>query len=85
MCLPWLHACEGPPGRNQRHICLSRLDYQFAVMLCGDNDRVINRAQMSAIGILLLDQFVSRGEEKVRIAETFHDQERLRVTRNPLV
>jgi len=73
------HRGEGPPGREQRGVGLPRLDINLTDGCTAREDRIEDRPQGLAVGVLRLDEVVGRGEQVVRVAEGLHHEQHLLV------
>src|SRR4029453_12211642 len=75
-----LHARECPERRDERYESLPRLDADITALRGCSDDRVIDGPELRTIRILLIDQLIGAGQNEIRIAESLHDEERLRVS-----
>src|SRR5436309_9777574 len=76
---------ERPARRNEGDVCLARLDCDLAETRGCVDQRVEDGPELRSIRVLTVDELVRRREEKVRVAESLHDQERLRVADHALL
>src|SRR5438046_5462471 len=79
-----LHTGEGPPRGHQRHEGLARLDRDVPEAYDGTEHGIQDWPELRTIRVLPVDQFVRCGCHEIRVAEPFHDEERLGVSNHPL-
>src|SRR5262245_26277274 len=74
-----LNASERASRRNEGDAALPRLNHHAAKRSNGVDDRVENWSQLRPIGILAGDEVRGVAGDEVRIAESLHHQQPLRV------
>src|SRR5207302_1098445 len=79
-----LHTGEGPPRGHQRHEGLARLDRDVPEAYDGTEHGIQDWPELRTIRVLPVYEFVRCGRHEIRVAEPFHDEERLGVSNHPL-
>src|SRR6266571_4197947 len=80
-----LDPCERPSRRDERDKRLPGLNRDVAKARCSVDERVEDRAELWPVRVLSVNELIGGGEEEIRVAESFHDEERLRVAGHALL
>src|SRR2546429_8145037 len=76
---------ECPARGDERDIGLARLDCDLAETRRGVDERVEDWPELRPVCVLSVNELIGRRKEKIRVAEPFHDQERLCVASHALL
>src|SRR5439155_1312741 len=74
-----LYSCERAARRDERDIRLARLDGDFTEPSRGGNDGVEDRPEPGPARVLSVDELIGGSDEEIRVAESLHHEEGLRV------
>src|SRR5437867_13400760 len=80
-----LESCERPSRRDESDKRLPGLSRDRAQARGGVDDRVEDRTELWPVRVLSVNERIGGGEKEIRVAESLHDEERLRVPGHGLV